>query len=430
MRHYTYVKMIRERDLLATASTTDTALLAPIPDLAAPDAPFGIYLHVPFCVRKCRYCDFVTYAGRNALIPDYVAALIADIESTPRRWPGELPRVSSVFWGGGTPSLLPAESFGRIHDAIERTFGWQFARAAVEITIEANPDTVDEAYLRTAYAGGVNRISLGVQSFQEAGLCALDRDHDAATIARAVAATRSAGIDAVSLDLIFGWDGQTDAAWQADLAAALALTPQHLSLYALTIEDGSALAADIARGRVGAPDDDRQADFYERAVAMLGAAGYEGYEISNWARRTPGDPSGLHRSRHNSLYWRNGEYLGFGIGAHSHYRGERFGNGRLVRRYIESARDALVVSSFSETIDAPTAMAETMMLGLRLLEGIDRHAFQRRHGLTLDAAYGSQLAGLAPLGVLHDDGARLCLTPRGRLVANEVLVRFLPEAAS
>ncbi len=430
MRHYTYVKMIRERDLLATASTTDTALLAPIPDLAAPDAPFGIYLHVPFCVRKCRYCDFVTYAGRNALIPDYVAALIADIESAPRRWPGELPRVSSVFWGGGTPSLLPAESFGRIHDAIERTFGWQFARAAVEITIEANPDTVDEAYLRTVYAGGVNRISLGVQSFQEAGLRALDRDHDAATIARAVAATRSAGIDAVSLDLIFGWDGQTDAAWQADLAAALALTPQHLSLYALTIEDGSALAADIARGRVGAPDDDRQADFYERAVALLGAAGYEGYEISNWARRAPGDPSGLHRSRHNSLYWRNGEYLGFGVGAHSHYRGERFGNGRLVRRYIGSARDALVVPSFSETIDASTAMAETMMLGLRLLEGIDRYAFQQRHGLALDAAYGPQLAGLAPLGVLHDDGARLRLTPRGRLVANEVLVRFLPEAAS
>jgi len=428
VRHYTYVKMIRATDLLTATPVIATALLAPIPDLAAPDAPFGIYLHVPFCVRKCRYCDFVTYAGRNALIPDYVDALIADIESAPRRWPGAPPRVSSVFWGGGTPSLLPAEAFGRVHDAIARTFGWQFARAAVEITIEANPDTVDEAYLRTAHAGGVNRISLGVQSFQEDGLRALDRDHDAATIARAVGAARAVGIDAVSLDLIFGWDGQTDAAWQADLAAALALAPQHLSLYALTIEDGSALAADIARGRVGAPDDDRQADFYERAVATLGAAGYEGYEISNWARRDVGAPPGLHRSRHNSLYWRNGEYLGFGVGAHSHYRGERFSTGRLVRRYITSARDALVMPSFSETIDAPIAMAETMMLGLRLLEGIDRDAFQRRHGLTLDAAYGPQLAALAPLGILHDDGTCLRLTQRGRLVANEVLVRFLPEA--
>jgi len=422
--------MMKDNDLLTATPTTDTALLAPIPDLAASAAPFGIYLHVPFCVRKCRYCDFVTYAGRNALIPDYVAALVADIESAPRRWPGELPRVSSVFWGGGTPSLLPAAAFGRIHDAIERTFGWQFARAAVEITIEANPETIDGAYLRTAHAGGVNRLSLGVQSFQKAGLRALDRDHDAATIARAVAAARRAGIDEVSLDLIFGWDGQTDADWQADLAAALALAPQHLSLYALTIEDGSALAADIARGRVHAPDDDRQADFYERAVAVLGAAGYEGYEISNWACRAPDEPPGLNRSRHNSLYWRNGEYLGFGVGAHSHFRGQRFGVGRLVRRYIESARDALVVPAFSETIDTPTAMAETMMLGLRLREGVDRGAFQRRHGPTLDAAYGPQLAALAPLGVVHDDGVRLRLTPRGRLVANEVLVRFLPETPS
>ena len=406
------------------------ALIAPIPDLASAAAPFGIYLHVPFCVRKCRYCDFVTYAGRNALLPDYIAALIADIEAAPRRWPGDLPRVSSVFWGGGTPSLLPAAAFGRIHDAIERTFGWQFAREAVEITIEANPDTVDETYLRTARAGGVNRLSLGVQSFQEAGLRALDRDHDAATIARAVAAARRAGIAAISLDLIFGWDGQTDVDWRADLLAATALSPQHLSLYALTIEEGSALFADIARGRVGAPDDDRQADFYERAVASLGAAGYEGYEISNWARRDPGESPGTNRSRHNSLYWRNGEYLGFGVGAHSHYRGRRFGNGRLVRRYIEAARNALVVPAFSETIDAPTAMAETMMLGLRLREGVDRAAFQRRHGLALDAAYGPQLAALAPLGVLHDDGACLSLTGRGRLVANEVLVRFLPETAS
>jgi oxygen-independent coproporphyrinogen-3 oxidase len=422
--------MMKDTALPTATPTTEIALIAPIPDLAAPSAPFGIYLHVPFCVRKCRYCDFVTYAGRNALMPDYVEALIADIEAAPRRWPGHLPRVSSVFWGGGTPSLLPAEAFGRVHDAIERTFGWQFARSSVEITIEANPDTIDAAYLQTAHGGGVNRLSLGVQSFQDAGLRALDRDHDAATIARAVAAARSAGIDEVSLDLIFGWDGQTDADWQDDLAAALALDPQHLSLYALTIEDGSALAADIARGRVHAPDDDRQADFYERAVAVLGAAGYEGYEISNWARHAPADPPGLNRSRHNSLYWRNGEYLGFGVGAHSHFRGQRFGVGRLVRRYIESARDALVTPSFSEAIDTPTAMAETMMLGLRLLEGVDRDAFRQRHGLLLDTVYGPQLVALAPLGVLHDDGTRLRLTQRGRLVANEVLVRFLPDNPS
>lgn len=408
-------------------SPTSAALIAPIPDLASTDAPFGIYLHVPFCVRKCRYCDFVTYAGRNALIPAYVDALVADIETAPRRWIGDLPRVSSVFWGGGTPSLLPPESFARIHDAIERVFGWQTDRAGTEITIEANPETVDQEYWRVAHDGGVNRVSLGVQSFQDAGLRALDRDHDAATIAHAVDMARRTGIVEVSLDLIFGWAGQTGTDWQADLAAALALAPQHLSLYALTIEEGSALAADIARGRVPAPDDDRQADFYEGAVAILTAAGYEGYEISNWAFRAPGTPSGTNRSRHNSLYWRNGEYLGFGVGAHSHFRGQRFGNGRLVRRYIEASQTDLVSPAFIETIDPPTAMAETMMLGLRLSEGISRAAFRARHGRTLDEVYGTQLAGLAPLGVLNDNGQSVRLTPRGRLVANEVLVRFLPD---
>lgn len=405
------------------------ALLAPVPDLAPAVAPFGIYLHVPFCVRKCRYCDFVTYAGREGLIPDYVDALVAEIEAVPGRWAGELPPVSSVFWGGGTPSLLPPGAFARVHAAIGRVFGWRGGPAAAEVTVEANPETVDADYWAALRAGGVNRVSLGVQSFQPAGLRALDRDHDAATALRAVEAARRAGLTDVSLDLIFGWEGQTDADWRADLDRAIAIAPTHLSLYALTIEEGSALFADIARGRVVAPDDDRQADCYDLAVARLGAAGYEGYEISNWAYRPPGAPPGANRSRHNSLYWRNGEYLGFGVGAHSHFRGHRFGNGRLVRRYIAAVRAGDHVPAFDEAIDSATAMAETMMLGLRLREGVSRAAFRARHGRDLDATYGPQLAVLAPLGVLDDGGERLCLTARGRLVANEILVRFLPDDA-
>jgi oxygen-independent coproporphyrinogen-3 oxidase len=402
-------------------------LIAPVPDLDPAVAPFGIYLHVPFCVRKCRYCDFVTYAGRESLIPGYVAALVAEIEQVPGRWSGALPPVSSVFWGGGTPSLLPADAFARVHGAIGRVFGWCGGDpAAVEITVEANPETVDEAYWSALRAGGVNRVSLGVQSFQEAGLRALDRDHDAATAIGAVESARRAGMPQVSLDLIFGWAGQTAEEWRADLDRAIALGPQHLSLYALTIEEGTALAADIARGRVLAPDDDRQADFYEAAVAALGAAGYEGYEISNWAYAPPGAPPGTNRSRHNSLYWRNGEYLGFGVGAHSHLRGERFGNGRLVRRYIEAVGAGTHTPAFREAIDAPTAMAETLMLGLRLREGVRRDAFAARHGVALDAVYGAQVAEFVALGLLADDGAAVRLTPRGRLVANEVIVRFLP----
>lgn len=402
-------------------------LVAPVPDLDPAVAPFGVYLHVPFCVRKCRYCDFVTYAGRGALIPAYVEALVGEIAAVPGRWPGPLPAVSSVFWGGGTPSLLPPGAFARVHAAIGRVFGWRGGDPALaEITVEANPETVDAAYWAALRATGVNRASLGVQSFQPAGLRALDRDHDAAAAVRAVEAARRGGLPQVSLDLIFGWDGQTAAEWRADLDQVIALAPEHLSLYALTIEEGSALAADIARGRVAAPDDDRQADRYEAAVAALGAAGYDGYEISNWAAAPPGAPPGAHRSRHNCLYWRNGEYLGFGVGAHSHFRGERFGNGRLVRRYIEAVRAGDHAPATREAIDPVTAMAETLMLGLRLREGVSRAAFLARHGRALDEVYGEQLAALAPLGVLADVGDAVRLTGRGRLVANEVLVRFLP----
>jgi oxygen-independent coproporphyrinogen-3 oxidase len=409
------------------SSITAEQLLAPVPTLDPALAPFGIYLHVPFCVRKCRYCDFVTYAGRNALIPDYVDAIIGEIEAVPRRWTGPLPRISSVFWGGGTPSLLPPADFARVHAALERVFGWRERRETTEITIEANPETVDRDYWQVSRAAGINRISLGVQSFQPAGLRALDRDHDAAGAIRALDTARATGIDDVSFDLIFGWDGQTLSDWKADLAQTIALAPNHISLYALTIEEGSALFADIARGRVRPPDDDTQADFYETATDRLAAAGYEGYEISNWARRGAGDPPGSNRSRHNSLYWRNGEYLGFGVGAHSHYRGQRFGNGRMIRRYISAIRNGTHAPTFTETIDPTTAMAETMMLGLRLAEGVARAAFQRRHGVALDAVYGAQLAALAPLDVLIDSGERIALTTRGRLVANEILVRFLPE---
>ena len=186
------------------------------------------------------------------------------------------------------------------------------------------------------------------------------------------------------------------------------------------------MAADIARGRVPAPDDDRQADLYEQAAETLDAAGYDGYEVSNWARREGGS-SLPNRSRHNLLYWRNGEYLGFGVGAHSHFRGRRFGNGPLVRRYIERVAAGTHAPAVDEAIDAATAMAETMMLGLRLAEGVAHAAFRARHGADLATVYGPQLAELASLGLLVDDGEAVRLTRRGRLVANEVVLRFLPE---
>lgn len=402
----------------AASSTT-----APVARLDAECAPFGIYLHVPFCVHKCRYCDFVTYSGREALIPSYVAALQREIELVARRARGRLPRVSSVFWGGGTPSLLPPDVFGTIHQCIENLFGWQGRLSDVEVTVEANPETASVEYWRALRAAGVNRVSLGVQSFQAAGLRALDRTHDTVMAVAAIGAVRAAGIENLSFDLIFGWAGQEQAHWQGDLARVASLRPEHVSLYALTVEERTPLAADIARGRAPAPDDDRQADFYLDATDALTAAGYERYEISNWARRDP--VAGRYRSRHNLLYWRNGEYLGFGVGAHSHFRGQRTSNGALVRRYIEALTTGRHEPSSVETISRTTAMAESMILGLRLHDGVSRDAFAARHGRSLDSAYGAEISDLVHRGLLSEIDGRVCLTPHGTLLANEALVHFV-----
>lgn len=406
--------------MIVSTSFTDAA---PIPQVADEDAPFGVYLHIPFCVHKCRYCDFVTYSGREALIPDYVAALQREIELAPRRWPGPLPRVTSVFWGGGTPSLLPPEAFNELHQRIADVFGWRGPRSEVEITVEANPETAATPYWSALRDAGVNRVSLGIQSFQAAGLRALDRSHDVATALAAIAAARAAGIDNLSVDLIYGWTGQEHAQWRADLAQVAKLQPEHVSLYALTVEERTPLAADIARGRVAAPDDDRQADFYLEAGESLSAAGYEQYELSNWARRSTA--GARHRSRHNLLYWRNGEYLGVGVGAHSHLRGARFGNGRLVRRYIDQVRTGHHQPSIVEVISPATAMAETMILGLRLCHGVSREAFRARHGQSLDAVYGAPITALGHQGLLSSTETQVSLTARGRLLANEVFVHFV-----
>ncbi|HEX5505866.1 MAG TPA: radical SAM family heme chaperone HemW [Thermomicrobiales bacterium] len=320
--------------------------------------------------------------------------------------------------------MLEPADIGRLTSACRDVFD---VAPAAEVTLEANPTSVDAAYFCGLLDAGVNRLSLGVQTLNRRGLRALGRNHEAAEAVAAFQAARQAGFTTISLDLIFGWAGQTAADWAADLAAAVALAPRHLSLYALTVEARTALAADIARGRVPAPDEDRQADFYEQALAALDAAGYDGYEISNWARRDPDGSSRRNRSCHNLLYWRNGEYLGFGVGAHSHYRGHRFANGHFVRRYIAQIEAGAHAPATDEAISPATAMAETMLLGLRLADGVSHAAFRRRHGRDLAAVYGPELADLAALGLLTDDGAAVRLTPRGRLVANEALIRFLKD---
>lgn len=431
----------------------------------------GLYVHIPFCRARCAYCDFNTYAGLEYLLTDYVAALEREISfQVPQRETWNLEPVT-LYFGGGTPSLLSLAQVERILSALHRTFA--LAEDA-EITLEANPGTVDLAYLQGLRALGVNRLSLGVQSFDEAMLRLLGRIHTAAEAVESYRLARAAGFDNVNLDLIYGLPGQTLAHWQATLAQAVALAPDHLSLYALTLEHDVPLARRIARGELPPPDDDAAAAMYELAEETLATAGYVHYEISNWARRVPSStfhPFGFAQGkvsrftpnmepgtgnlelacRHNLLYWRNQPYLGFGAGAHSSLPspGRRGAGGEVWMRWRNVLHPAEYIARLPRyiTVDAmyrglqrgedvaeevqdlalPAVMAETMILGLRLVqEGVRFADFRQRFRRDVREVYGVQLAELRELGLLEMDDEAVRLTPRGRLLGNEVFQRFLP----
>ncbi len=419
------------------------------PDQLEPRDPLSLYLHIPFCSLKCAYCDFNSYAGLEDLIRPYDDALIEEIRlwgQVSRGW-GLDPRgmrtvaqglrlepkpVTTIFFGGGTPSLLPLAEIERIMSALHGAFTLQ---SGAEVSLEANPGTVDPPYLRGLIGAGVNRLSFGVQSFHDDELTALDRIHSAAEAVEGYRWAREAGFQRINLDFIYGLPEQPLSRWLDTLEQAIALDPDHLSLYALTVEEGTRLAYDVAQGRISEPDPDAQAEMYECAMDRLDGAGYRQYEISNWAR--PGE-----ECRHNLVYWRNGEWLGLGAGAHSHWAGHRFANVYSPKQYIRRMASATGLDtalpppellrampqlSLIELQAPETAMSDTAILGLRLNEGLDVSAFDRRFGTSLDAAYGPALAELAALGLLERPDGRLRLTPRGRLLANEVFVRLLPN---
>jgi oxygen-independent coproporphyrinogen-3 oxidase len=352
---------------------------------------FGVYVHIPFCAKRCDYCDFATWTDRAHLVDDYVAACVADV----RARAGEHPPATSVFFGGGTPSLLPAADLVRILATVPLASG-------AEVTVECNPDTVDLAKLRAYRAGGVNRLSFGVQSMRSHVLAALGRTHDPANVERAVAWARQAGFVTFNLDLIYGAAGETANDWRATLAATLALDPPHVSAYALTVEPGTPLALRIAAGELEAPDDDDQADKYVAADEALGQAGLDWYEISNWAR--PG-----HECRHNLLYWQQGEYLGIGCAAHGHAGGRRWWTVRTPERYIDRIGACESPEAGSEHLDAPGRASEAIALSLR----------------TRDGATLADDVGLVASGLADERDGRLVLTRRGRLLAGDVTARVL-----
>lgn len=384
------------------------------------DAPLGLYIHIPFCARVCPYCDFNVYARQERLIPAYVEALVREMDLLHERL-GSV-AVMTIYFGGGTPSLLPPEAVARLIQAARERFA---VEPDAEIDLEANPESAREDNLAGYREAGVNRLSIGVQTLHARGLKVLGRAHKPHVPEQALAAARSAGFTNVNLDFIYGWPGQTLEDWERDLDIALAWQPEHLSLYALTLEPGTPMQRAVERGVLTVPDDDAVAEMAELAEAKLAAAGWLHYEVSNWARCPE------LASRHNQIYWKNGRYIGLGAGAHAYLGNTRSSNERLPARYIELVRDGRLPVVFEETIDPRTEMTETMILGLRLLEeGVSAESFARRHGQALEEVYGQELRALAERGLVEWDGERVRVSRERWLMVNEIAVWFVPEAVA
>ncbi len=399
------------------ASALPLGELAPadgmLPDGARtdPSVDFGVYLHVPFCRVRCGYCDFNTYTStelRGAKQDEYADTLLREValaravlESA-----GTLRPASTVFFGGGTPTLLPPGDLARMLHGARDAFGF---RGDAEITVEANPDTVTDAVAAELAASGVTRLSIGMQSAVPHVLASLDRTHDPANVATAVAAARGAGLD-VSLDLIYGAPGESLEDWRRSLQTAIAHEPDHISAYALIIEEGTKLARQIRRGEVSAPDDDLQADMYELADEALATATYDWYEVSNWSR------SVAHRSRHNLAYWHGSDWWGFGPGAHSHVAGTRFWNVKHPAAYAQRLAAGTSPAAGRERPDAAAVELERVLLRTRIREGMpvaDLRA-ERRPAVAALIADGLIDGGAAVHG-------RIVLTLRGRLLADAVV---------
>jgi oxygen-independent coproporphyrinogen-3 oxidase len=418
--------------------------------------PYALYVHIPFCTAKCTYCDFNSYAGQDSLMAPYAEAVSREAALWSPAMRGR--RVSTVFFGGGTPSLLPLEHMTTIVRAIREQFVFE---DGAEVSLEANPGTVDAAHLRGLRDLGFNRISFGVQSFHDDELLSLDRIHTGSEVDDAYRWAREAGFDNVNLDLIYGLQGQDMAGWQENLERALAMGPEHLSLYALTLEDGTPMTRDVERGRIAGPDLDLQADMFEWSRERLRNAGFAHYEVSNWARES-------RECRHNLAYWHNETWLGLGAGAHSHLNDERFSDVANPRRYIELVNETwnaangtepgalttkasavsrtrpealegrgAVVSpasvgamrqiTFREPPDQAREMAETVILALRLREGLNVPSFQRRFGVSLEAVYGDAVRETLELGLTERIGDTLRLRDEAVMVGDEAFMRFLPE---
>lgn len=370
----------------------------------------GIYVHIPWCASICPYCDFDKQAADFRVVDDYIDALIRHVEATPRR------RAHSLYFGGGTPSLLTPARLRRIIDACRCHFD---LAPDAEITLEANPSDVVAHKMAAYLEAGVKRLSLGVQSFDDGELRFLGRRHTADKAKRAFLAAREGGCTDLSVDLMYGLPGRDLSTLRCSLDQMLALAPDHISCYALTLEPSTPMGAEVAAGRISLPDEDAVAEQYAKIRGTLAAAGFEQYELSNWAR--PG-----HQSWHNLTYWRNDEYVGLGAGAAGSEGGARYKRTPVVRDYIRAAAAGEPGYVECEPWTQKSMMRDTVMLGLRLADGISDAEFGARFGVSL-AEYGTaRLSDLVNAGVLRWRSGRLALDPASYFVCNAVLAEILP----
>ncbi|MDO9309340.1 MAG: radical SAM family heme chaperone HemW [Deltaproteobacteria bacterium] len=377
-----------------------------------------LYIHIPFCVEKCGYCAFVSAKPWPGEIESYHELLLQEMRLAAADHESGQP-LDSIYFGGGTPSLMQPRQVSRIIDLAAELFSLS---PRAEITLEANPGTIDRERLQNFREAGVNRLSLGVQSFDDVLLRRLGRVHDAAQARHAFREARLAGFGNIGIDLIHGLPGQTFSGWREELREALALSPEHISVYGLTVEEGTPFALRYPEESPEIPDDDRSAEMFETADTVLVEAGFEHYEIANYA--TDG-----YRSRHNSGYWRRDGYLGLGVAAHSLLRrehGYRFSNHDTLEEYGRELAAGRLPRRDQHQLNREDALAEFMFLGLRLAEGVLADDFEREFGSPLRSVYGTVLDELLRIGLLQQELGALRLTRRGLLLSNQVFARFLP----
>jgi len=374
-------------------------------------SPVALYIHIPFCKKKCGYCSFISYEGREDIIPAYLASVKRELNLRLDK-----KSVYSVYIGGGTPSLLSAE---QVEDLLVTVRSLTEVGSEAEITMEVNPGTVNREYLSAIRKAGINRLSLGVQSFRDDELKLLGRIHTADEAVQSILRARESGFDNLNIDLIYGLPGQNINDWQYSLEKLIDISPEHVSLYSLTLEEDTPLGKKIGKGIITEPDPDIAADQYEVAGAILASTGYMHYEISNWAKMG-------YQCRHNMVYWQCRQYMGIGVAAHSYLDNHRLANTGDPDEYIRMLGEGRLPVEMNEEIDENLRLSETVILALRLSGGVSLKEIKARFGIDLQDKFRYQLDEMTGFGLIEIDDARLKLTKKGILLGNEVFQRFLP----